>query len=126
MNRMLLAVSAAAVLFAATACRAEDHSQHMKSGAAAKPGARVVAVEITDDGVKPDQIQAKAGETVQLAVTRKTDRTCMTHIVQSDLGIDKALPLGQTVTVDVTPRAAGKIKFVCGMGMDLATLVVTK
>lgn len=85
---------------------------------------KVANVTITEDGVQPATVMAKAGQPVKLVVLRKTDSTCMKDIVGKDFGVQKALPLNQPVTVEVKPAKAGTYKFVCGMGMELLTLKV--
>jgi plastocyanin domain-containing protein len=90
--------------------------------AADKP--RIIQLEVTGDGFVPDEVKVKAGEPLQLVITRKTDRTCATEIVIKDYGIDQKLPLNQAVTVAFTPRKAGKVRYACGMDMIAGQLVV--
>lgn len=81
--------------------------------AAASP--RTVALSVTESGFEPGQIALKQGEPVHLVVTRKTDNTCATAILIRDLGIKKALPLGQPVAIDFTPLKSGEVRYTCGM-----------
>jgi plastocyanin domain-containing protein len=108
--------AAAAVLLAATASAADPKP--------AAKASRSVAVTVTEDGWVPDKIPVKAGETVDLVITRKTDRTCATEIVIKDLGVNVPLPLNKAVTVTVTPKKAGQVKYACGMDMISGFLVV--
>ncbi len=91
-------------------------------GAAAGP--QTVAIEVTDRGFVPAQASVRAGSPVTLVVTRKTDATCAKEIVLADEGIRRALPLNEAVRIDFTPKSAGRIQYVCGMGMVSGTLQV--
>ncbi|HSN16305.1 MAG TPA: cupredoxin domain-containing protein [Anaeromyxobacteraceae bacterium] len=82
-----------------------------------KNGVRVVEMEVTGEGFVPSRVKVKKGEKVRLLITRKTDRTCATEIVIKDYGINTPLPLGKRVTVELTPKASGEIKYACAMNM---------
>ncbi len=94
------------------------------AGAAAGAGSQTVAIEVTDRGFVPAQVSVRAGSPVTLVVTRKTDATCAKEIVLADQGIRRALPLNEAVRIDFTPKSAGKVPYVCGMGMVGGTLMV--
>lgn len=81
-------------------------------------------IAVTSEGFQPSRISVKRGETVKLVVTRKTDRTCAKEIVVADYGIRKALPLNEPVTIELTPRKTGEIRYSCGMNMLSGVLVV--
>lgn len=81
-----------------------------------KKGVRTVEMTVTEDGFEPSKIKAKKGEKLRLVVTRKTDKTCATEIVIPPHGIKKDLPLDKAVTVELTPKASGEIRYACGMG----------
>ena len=81
-----------------------------------KNGVRVVEMEVTGEGFVPARIKVKKGEKVRLLITRKTDRTCATEIVIKDQGINTPLPLNKQVTVELTAKSSGEIKYACGMG----------
>src|SRR5262245_53514892 len=88
--------------------------------AAAKPGApavKRVEIAVTSDGFQPAEVKTKAGEPLRLVITRKTDRTCATEIVIKDLGVTKPLPLNEPVTVDITPKKTGQLRYACSMDM---------
>ncbi len=110
MNAVRLALLAAFVL-ATPAARAAD-----------KP--RAIDLAVTDGGLVPAQVQVKKGEPVHLGITRKTDKTCMTEVVISDVGVKQALPLNKTVYADFTPSKSGSFRILCGMGMEYGKLVV--
>lgn len=147
-SKSLLLAGAAALALHAAPALAQDHGgmqmQGMKGmqgmsmqqnadGAAAKGGiaegtvehgVRTVHMEVTEDGFVPAKILAKKGEKLHLVITRKTDRTCATEIVIKDQGIDKKLPLNKPVTVVVTPRKSGELRYACGMNMISGTIFV--
>jgi plastocyanin len=89
-----------------------------------KDGVRVVDVAVTDDGFVPSKIKVKKGEKVRLNVTRKTDGTCAKEIVIKDHGINQPLPLGKTVTVELTPSKSGEIRYACAMDHIAGVLFV--
>lgn len=91
--------------------------------AAATPTANRVEVAVTDEGFVPSRIPAKAGVPVTLAITRKVDRTCATEILFAGQEGKTELPLNKTVEVTYTPKAAGDIKFGCGMGMMIGGVI---
>ncbi len=79
--------------------------------------ARTVAVTVTPKGFEPDRIEVKKGEPLRLVITRKTDDTCATEVVfEGDKSVTK-LPLNKAVTIDYTPRKAGRLRYACAMGM---------
>ena len=122
----LVALAVPRASSACEACAGKPHAAASASparGTVAK-GVRTVAVEVTGEGFVPSEIQAKPGETVKLAVTRKTERTCATEIVMKDFGVNEPLPLGKTVTVTVRPAKPGSYRFACGMDMVAGALVV--
>ncbi|HYD43177.1 MAG TPA: cupredoxin domain-containing protein [Anaeromyxobacter sp.] len=93
-------------------------------GNAAGAAPKVVQMSISDDGVSPMAIPAKQGEPLRIAITRTTDATCITHVVVKDYGINVPIPKNKTVNVDITPKATGKVRVACGMGMNFAVLNV--
>jgi plastocyanin domain-containing protein len=132
---LLLPVAAALALGAAPALAQHDHgamqqkaeSAVSKAGIAegtVKNGVRTVEMEVTEDGYVPAKIKAIKGEKLRLVVTRKTDRTCAREIVIKDHGVNKPLPLGKAVTVELTPKASGEIKYACGMDMITGVIFV--
>src|SRR5512147_1901689 len=126
--KSLLPLAAALALHAAPALAQHDHAastQKAESAAAkagiaegtVKNGVRTVDMQVTEDGFVPAKIKANKGEKLRLVITRKTDRTCATEIVIKDHGIDTKLPLNKAVTVELTPKKSGELKYACGMDM---------
>ncbi len=117
-------LAAALALSAGPALAQHDHGHgHGASAAAAagiaegtvKNGVRVVEMTVTDEGFVPSKVKVKKGEKVRLLVTRKTDSTCAKEIVIKEAGINQPLPLDKTVTVELTPKKSGEIRYACGM-----------
>ncbi len=141
MTRTLALSLAAAAALAAGAARAQhggmDASHHdatkQGSDAAAavgiaegtvKNGVRTVDMTVTEDGFVPAKVKALKGEKLRLVVTRKTNRTCATEIVIPNYKINAKLPLDKPVTVELTPKASGEIKYACGMDMITGVILV--
>jgi thiol-disulfide isomerase/thioredoxin len=95
--------------------------------AAVVPGARRIAIEVTEAGFVPAQIEVVHGEPVTLVFTRTTDKTCATdvHIALPDgTRIDDELPLGTPVEVPLAADRPQEIDYVCGMNMTHGTIIV--
>ena len=82
-----------------------------------------VAIEITEKGFAPESVTVEKGTPIELAFTRKTDKTCATEIAIPSMKVKKALPLNETVVVELTPEK-DDITFQCGMNMLKGKLVV--
>jgi plastocyanin domain-containing protein len=89
-----------------------------------KNGVRTVEMQVTEDGFVPAKIKANKGEKLRLVITRKTEHTCATEIVIKEAGINTKLPLDKTVTVEVTPKKSGELKYACGMDMITGVIFV--
>jgi hypothetical protein len=89
-----------------------------------KNGVRTVEMTVTQEGFEPSKVKALKGEKLRLVVTRKTDKTCATEIVIPGYGINQKLPLDKAVTVELTPKASGEIKYACGMDMITGVILV--
>jgi plastocyanin domain-containing protein len=96
------------------------------AGGAGSPGASGAVPEVTitvDGGYSPAAVRVKAGAPVRLVFDRRDSGSCSEEVVFPDFGIRKFLPTGQKTTIEVTPPAAGKYAFTCGMSMLRGTLV---
>ena len=128
MNKKLLLSLALALLGAA--CSKTEAPPSAKEGqkepSPATPGARRIELTVTDKGFEPSPVKVKAGEPLELVVTRKTDKTCATEIVVKDYGIDKKLPLNEPVVVALTPKQPGEIKYGCGMDQMVSGVLVVE
>lgn len=75
-----------------------------------------VLIRATADDFIPSRVEVKGGEKVTLVFLREVERSCMSKVVFPTLDIEKDLPLGETVEIEVTPEAGGTIPFECPMG----------
>jgi plastocyanin domain-containing protein len=101
-----------------------DASALAKSAAGRHAQEQVVPIEVTSAGFVPAQIKTKAMQPIKLVVTRTTDRTCVKKIVIKDFGIDKPLPLNQSVEIRLTPSKPGQVRYACGMNMVAGVITV--
>jgi plastocyanin domain-containing protein len=127
----LLTLAAAVAAFSASPAFAEQDIHHPTPSAAAgiaegtlKNGVRTVEVSVTHEGFVPARIKVNKGEKLRLVVTRKTDKTCATEIVVKGHGIDQKLPLNKPVTVELTPKKSGEIRYACAMDMIAGVIFV--
>jgi plastocyanin domain-containing protein len=132
---LLLAGATALALLASPALAQHEHAAMQQKAESAlagagiaegtvKNGVRTVEVQVTEDGYVPAKIKANKGEKLRLVITRKTDRTCAKEIVIKDAGINTKLPLDKTVTVELTPKKSGELKYACGMDMITGIIFV--
>ena len=89
-----------------------------------KNGVRTIEMQVTEDGYVPAKIKANKGEKVRLVVTRKTNSTCAKEIVIKEASINTPLPLDRAVTVELTPKKSGELKYACGMDMISGVIFV--
>jgi plastocyanin domain-containing protein len=121
--RAFLPLAAALALGALPfAARAEGAARSAKPHAAR--AAAVHEIAVTSDGFVPATIQVKRGEPVKLVVTRKTARTCATEIVIKDYAVNQPLPLDKPVTIELTPKKSGQVRYACGMDMISGVLQI--
>jgi plastocyanin domain-containing protein len=92
-------------------------------GGAGVAGAIAEVVIEVDGGYSPNAVRVKAGEPVRLVFDRKDDSSCSEEVVIPDFGIRRYLPTGQRTTIELTPEAAGKYGFTCGMSMLRGTII---
>lgn len=89
--------------------------------------ARRIDVAITNEGFRPDRIDARVGETITLVFTRTVERSCVDRVVLSldeDRRIERDLPLRVPVTVTLVLETTGALGFSCPMGMHGGTIEV--
>jgi plastocyanin domain-containing protein len=118
MTRTLTSILAAAALSLGLGAAADANAKK----AAPKP--KEVQVTVTSNGFEPAEIKTKKGQPLRLVITRKTEKTCATEVVIKDLGVNKPLPLNEAVTVDLTPKKDGQLRYACGMDMIAGVIVV--
>jgi hypothetical protein len=81
-------------------------------------------IKVSSTGYEPSAIQAKAGQPMKLAFFRLDAQNCGRIVKFPDLGIERELPPGKTVVIEVTPRTTGPLGFGCGMNMMKGELLV--
>lgn len=83
-----------------------------------------VAITAGEDGFSPSSIAVKKGSPLTLDFKRTSEKTCATEVVFPELKIEKPLPLGQVVSIDVPTDADRTLTFQCGMAMYKSKIVV--
>ncbi len=86
--------------------------------------ARLIEMEVTEDGYVPKEIRVRKGEPLLIRITRKTDQTCAFDLIVADSNVKVPLPLNKAVDVAYTPTKAGQIKFGCAMDMMISGVLV--
>jgi len=82
-------------------------------------------IEITATGLSPARLTVPAHQPVDLVFIRRVAETCGTDVLIPALGIQRALPLNQRITIRLPARAPGELAFSCGMDMLRGVIVVT-
>jgi len=72
---------------------------------------------IVEKGYRPARLTARAGSRLRVTFLRNETSGCAKEVVFPGLGIRRALPTGERVSIDLPPQAAGFLPFTCGMGM---------
>jgi len=77
------------------------------------------AIDITVAGgvYDPDYIEVKRGDKLVLRFHREDPSPCAAQVEFHGLGINEALPVGKTKTIELTPEQAGLFRFTCQMQM---------
>jgi plastocyanin domain-containing protein len=92
------------------------------TGAAGAAGVARATI-VVDGGYSPNTVRVKAGEPVRLVFDRRDTGSCSEEVVFPDFGVRKYLPTGQETVVELTPPAAGRYEFTCGMSMLRGALI---
>ncbi|AFY96891.1 cupredoxin domain-containing protein [Chamaesiphon minutus] len=87
-------------------------------------GVQEVLVTV-DGGYRPDRVVVNNGEPVRLSFHRLDSNSCLDEVLIPDFGISTRLPVGQTTTVEFTPKQVGEYAFTCGMRMFRGVIEVT-
>ena len=74
---------------------------------------------------EPAKLTVQKDRPVRISFIRPDAKNCGGKVVFPELGIERDLPVGETVVVELTPEKAGTFQFTCGMGMMKGSLVVT-
>ena len=94
--------------------RAEGERLGLRRGSATDDG--TTTVRVTERGFEPSRVTLQSGRS-RLTFLRTTDATCATEVDFPSLGIRRALPLNEAVTVDLPSQDAQEVAFACGMDM---------
>lgn len=78
---------------------------------------------VVNGGYSPSSIRVKARLPVRLLFDRQDTSGCSEEVVFPDFKIRQFLPTGKTTTVEITPPAAGRYEFMCGMSMLRGTVI---
>lgn len=109
---IVLIVAAILTVFVAFYFFAPQKAQY----AADQDGVQVAHIEVKG-GYSPSHIAVQAGKAIRLVFERKESGECSSHVVFSDLGIDKELPAYETTILELPALSAGEYPFACGMNM---------
>ncbi|MGB8399406.1 cupredoxin domain-containing protein [Bradyrhizobium sp.] len=82
------------------------------------------AMVLVKGGYTPDTIIVRSGRPVRLNFRREETASCSDKVIFADFQKSAELPAGQTVAVELLPRAPGEFEFGCPMGMFRGKLVV--
>lgn len=95
-------------------------------GERARGGERGVqeATVVVKGGYTPDLVVVEAGKPVRLHFRREETAVCSERVLLPAFQRAAALPTGQTVTLEFTPREPGEYEFSCQMGMYRGRIVV--
>jgi len=85
--------------------------------------ARQEQIITVDGGYSPPVVRVKAHRPVRLVFDRRDTGSCSDEVVFPDFGIRRFLPTGKKTVVELTPPAAGRYEFTCGMSMLRGALV---
>lgn len=77
---------------------------------------QIARMSVTPYGYEPSQITLRAGVPTEWIVDGTQAGGCGSVLVSRELGIQKLLNVGDN-TFEFTPKAPGKISFMCSMGM---------
>jgi len=89
-----------------------------------KPKTQSVRVVINEQGYSPGSFRLRKGVPARVTFLRTTDKTCGTEIAIPAYGINRSLPLDQSVSVSFTPNRTGEFGFTCGMNMMHGKIIV--
>ena len=89
-----------------------------------KAPADAMLIKVSSAGYEPSRIPARAGRPLKLAFFRVDAQNCGRLVKFPALGIERELPPGQTVVIELTPHKTGLLAFSCGMNMLKGELLV--
>jgi plastocyanin domain-containing protein len=84
----------------------------------------MVRIEVGQDGFRPPALEVPRARRLTIELLRTTNETCATKVVFPDEHIERELPLGAPVRVDIAADRARVVNFTCGMGMYRGSVIV--
>ena len=99
--------------------KANDAAIKTSDNASAKNNSAMDAIKVTvsKNGFEPSEIKVEKGKPAQIAFTRIDGQNCASEVTFPKLNITRKLPVGEMVSVEISPQESGEISFACGMGM---------
>ena len=97
-----------------------SHARWGRASLVTSQAARTIPIQVTDHGFSTGTITVRAGETVELVFTRTTEHTCAKRVVLSldaEQRVERDLPVGVPVAVDLHFDRPGELGYSCSMGM---------
>ena len=79
---------------------------------------------LVDGGYKPSVIKIKRGQKTTVSLLRKDPNTCLEEFILPDFKVSKFLPVGKSVSFEITPDKTGEFSFHCGMNMFHGKVIV--
>jgi len=104
--------------------KADEHAGHEMAagddkaaeiGEVAEGG--TIEIEVDAGGYHPAEIHAPAKSKVTLSFKRTTEAGCGQKVVIKDMEVEKDLPVGEAVEIEVEVPESGELGFACGMNM---------
>ncbi len=79
---------------------------------------------VSREGFTPQEVSFKKGQPTKLAFYRADEVNCGSEVIFKDLNINKKLPVGEVVTIDIPTDKTGEFSFACGMDMLKGKIIV--
>jgi len=105
-------------------CMGHRHDDSPPDSAATADANGKVSITADGTGFHPSSVQITKGQKTTLEFRRTSDQTCATSVVFPDLKLEKALPLNQTVAIELPADVSSTLTFQCGMGTYHGKVVV--
>ena len=86
--------------------------------------ADAIRIRVSANGFEPARITLPSGKPAVLAFDRADAQNCSNSVVFPELGMQKALPPGEVVLVEIPSTAPRELHFACGMNMYRGSLVI--
>ena len=100
-----------------TCCMGHHHEDATAAATGTPDQSGKVSITVDERGFRPSSIEVTKGQKTILEFRRTSDETCATSVVFPDLKLEKALPLNQTVAIELPADMGSRLTFQCGMGM---------